>query len=117
MIWLTNCIDPRKPGDDPNRYWHGKDREKIDQFDKYLKGKRIGPPKATEYFNQEQMIADGYVGIYELESGDNPDELLRNTPAIRNTNSPSRTPPRTTQLDKPGLSQMQSGESSVSTRI
>lgn len=66
-IWLTNT-NPKYP---PVAMF-GQTQEEADlRYKKWLAGKRIGSPKATEAYTVEQLEARGMVGVYrEYEDGE-----------------------------------------------
>lgn len=71
MKWLTNISDPRRKearaliqtilNETPEQAWQRQER--------YLAGKIIGDPKATDRYSVDELKAMGMVGVYNKESG------------------------------------------------
>ena len=66
MKHLTNMYDPREP--DAKKYvtrTFGQTHEEAwEELQRYLQGKVIGPPRATDAYTVEELEAMGTVGIY-----------------------------------------------------
>ncbi len=69
MRWLVNMHNPRLPDHwmTVAAYFHETPQEAIAREARYLEGKVIGEPKATDTYTVEQLTAMGTVGIYEPE--------------------------------------------------
>ncbi|MFA6309588.1 MAG: hypothetical protein WC677_07645 [Clostridia bacterium] len=75
MRWITNIIDPTAPnavkvvtqfycldGQTPEQAWN--------EYKRFLEGKIIGPPKATDAYSMTNLKLLGYIGVYLPEEED-----------------------------------------------
>lgn len=69
MKWLTNTYDPKKP--EAKMYLVIPIEETRDQawknHLKYLEGKHIGNPKATEKHTVSELLDANLVGVYSVD--------------------------------------------------